>query len=653
MSLRAPAPLDGRYTILGPLGEGGFATVWRALDTRLGAECALKRVALDAGVDVATALEEARVLAQLRHPNIVTVLDAFTDEDGVVIVMELARGSVADWMRMHGAAPPRAVAEVVEGIADALATAHTRDIVHRDVKPQNVLVFAGGRTKLGDFGVARQLASGRGMTRTSAIKGTIAFMAPEQRNGAERADTPADVYALGLTALTLATGSVPREPYMPPEAARLRALLPANLAEPLLLACAWEPGDRPTMENLRSAMRAALLELPAGPGAELLQDVEPAADSEVEAVHTSAPLAPRSASVAPLPRANVPRTSATRLVAGALLVAGLSWAGARVWPSRVEGTREGVVDGAVATLPTCPDAPSTWQEQRKLGPRETVSSRAVDADGDGHLDLLFANQLDETVTVYFLDGTARLPKGLEVPAGRVGPAPLAGDVDDDGRPDLVLLSRDSAEVRVLPGKADRTFASYEEDMQAGTPSWGDLWDWDGDGHRDLLVQLSDCLAWRRGLGGAAGLNPTAAVRSRRLFSAPHECLDMGAKVWSSLVDLDGVGAGVATLVGDRLDLVRPGKGGWAGARTTLLEHLPERAQLFTRTRRDGRADALYLRREDALLQLDGKGGFACEVKAPSEVAGLADLDADGILDGYGSRTCAMCTSNHLLLKGQR
>jgi hypothetical protein len=190
-------------------------------------------------------------------------------------------------------------------------------------------------------------------------------------------------------------------------------------------------------------------------------------------------------------------------------------------------------------------------------------------------------------------------------------------------------------------------------MQAGTPSWGDLWDWDGDGRRDLLVQLSDCLAWRRGLGGAAGLNPTAAVRSRRLFSAPHECLDMAAKGWSSLVDLDGLGAGVATVVGDRLELVRPGKGGWAGARTVLLEHLPERAQLFTRTRRDGRADALYLRRDDALVQLDGKDGFACEVKAPPEVAGLADLDDDGVLDGFGSRTCAMCTSNHLLLKGQR
>ena len=657
-----------RYLVLGPLGEGGYGTVWRALDARLGAECALKRIPVTPGgpvEEVEAALAEARLLARLRHPHVVTVLDAFAEPGGqgsagqVTVVMELARGSAAEWCRTHGAAPPRAVAEVVASLADALVAAHAQGIVHRDVKPANVLLFDGGRAKLGDFGVAHILASGRARTHTSAVKGTIAFMAPEQRSDTETVDRRADVYALGLTGLFLATGAVPREPYVEAEARRLAGLVPPVLLDPLLRACAWDAAARPDAATLRDAMRAVLLALPAGPGAEVLEDVEPAPVAEP---------APPLGTVAP-PAASAPAhrrgTSVAWTIALALGVgvAG-AWWGARARDGeRTAAPVEPALPVADVAPPRCADAPATWQESRKLGPRETIASRVADVDADGHLDLLFANQLEESVSVYFLDGTARMVPAVEVSSGRMGSAPAAGDLDGDGNGDLVVIGRDSAELFVLPGRVGsprvpRAFAMREEDMQTGSPSWADLVDWDGDGVLDLMVQLEDCLAWRKGRGfrlapASIGPGPNGAVPQQGRFHSPHECIDARARGgWAARASLPGLGEGVVAVRDGALQLLQRGKGVFVERRANLLADTKGLAFL-TRAGPDGVADAIHVRAADSdeVRRLDGAGGIACTFTAPREAAGFADFDRDGVLDAFGQRTCAFCTSNHVLWKG--
>ncbi|HET7529901.1 MAG TPA: Stk1 family PASTA domain-containing Ser/Thr kinase [Mycobacteriales bacterium] len=204
--------LDGRYAVEARLAHGGMSTVYLATDTRLGRRVAVKvmQPALAEDPDfVARFNREARAAARLSHPDVVAVYDQGADDGLVFLVMELVPGAtLRDVLREHGRLSPGEAVAVMDHVLAALGAAHAAGLVHRDVKPENVLVTPDGRVKVTDFGLARAVA-GSSVTGDSAMMfGTASYVAPEQVSGGV-ADVRSDVYSAGILLFELLTGVVP------------------------------------------------------------------------------------------------------------------------------------------------------------------------------------------------------------------------------------------------------------------------------------------------------------------------------------------------------------------------------------------------------------------------------------------------------------
>jgi len=208
------SPLLGqRYQLLREIDRGGMGVVWEAEDTRLGRRVAVKLLHAQFAGDpefLERFRREARSAAALSHPNIVAVYDVGEDgpTDAPFIVMELVQGeSLKGRIRRLGRLADREVRDIGAVVAGALDYAHRRGVVHRDVKPENILMSEDGRAKLTDFGIAEALAAS-GLTRTGAVMGSVHYLAPELARG--RSATPqSDVYSLGVVLYEMATGQVP------------------------------------------------------------------------------------------------------------------------------------------------------------------------------------------------------------------------------------------------------------------------------------------------------------------------------------------------------------------------------------------------------------------------------------------------------------
>ncbi|MFE4968257.1 Stk1 family PASTA domain-containing Ser/Thr kinase [Streptomyces sp. NPDC056660] len=204
--------LDGRYRVDARIAVGGMATVYRALDVRLDRVLALKvmhpALAAD-GSFVERFIREAKSVARLAHPNVVQVFDQGTDGPYVYLAMEYVAGcTLRDVLRERGALQPRAALDILEPVLAALGAAHRAGFVHRDMKPENVLIGDDGRVKVADFGLVRSVGS---VTNTTgAVLGTVAYLAPEQvESGA--ADPRVDVYACGVVLYEMLTGEKPHD----------------------------------------------------------------------------------------------------------------------------------------------------------------------------------------------------------------------------------------------------------------------------------------------------------------------------------------------------------------------------------------------------------------------------------------------------------
>ncbi|KAB8168647.1 Stk1 family PASTA domain-containing Ser/Thr kinase [Streptomyces sp. 3MP-14] len=203
--------LDGRYQVVERIAVGGMATVYRAVDTRLDRVLALKvmhpPLVSDAGF-VARFIREAKAVARLDHPNIVGVLDQGADGGYVYLAMEYVDGcTLRDVLRERGALAVRPVLDILEPMLAGLAAAHRAGLVHRDVKPENVLIGSDGRVKVADFGLVRGV-DGPTSADTGSLLGTVSYLAPEQiESGAVDART--DVYACGVLLYEMLTGGKP------------------------------------------------------------------------------------------------------------------------------------------------------------------------------------------------------------------------------------------------------------------------------------------------------------------------------------------------------------------------------------------------------------------------------------------------------------
>ena len=266
----AHALVAGRYRLGRRLGSGGFGTVFEARDERLDRPVAVKLIPAQ-GPAPERGQREALAAARLHHPGIVAVFDAGEDASGRYLVSELVRGRTLAELEAAGALSDRDVLRVGLVLADALRHAHERGVVHRDVKPQNVIVpDEPGEPKLTDFGIAH-LAGDEPLTVTGDVVGTLAYMAPEQAAG-ERVDARADLYSLALVLYEALAGANPVRAASPaatarrvgtvlPSLRRHRRDLPDELCAAIDRSLLPAPENRGGVADLAGALAAALPEV--------------------------------------------------------------------------------------------------------------------------------------------------------------------------------------------------------------------------------------------------------------------------------------------------------------------------------------------------------------------------------------------------------
>ena len=263
-----------RYRMERRLGAGGFGVVWLARDEKLEREVAVKVIPRERGAGERVE-REARAAARLNHPGIVAIYELASDEHDVYLVSELVQGRTLAELTQAGAISDRDVARIGIALCEALEHAHARGVIHRDVKPQNVMVLAepaagAGFAKLADFGVAH-VATGDPLTRTGDVVGTLAYMAPEQAEG-QRVTPACDVYSLALTLYEAWTGTNPVKAAGPaatarrlgrplPPLAAMRRDMPLDLCDVVDEALDVDPAYRPAPERLRRALKAVEGEL--------------------------------------------------------------------------------------------------------------------------------------------------------------------------------------------------------------------------------------------------------------------------------------------------------------------------------------------------------------------------------------------------------
>jgi eukaryotic-like serine/threonine-protein kinase len=364
----------GDYELERQIGAGSAGTVWRAHRRGpLSRVVALKRLRSGGGsADLARIRREATLLTELDHPHVVRVLEVVEDGDGVALAMQYAPGgSLDDLLAERGRLAPGQVVALAAPVADALASAHRRGVLHGDVKPANVLFTSDGEPLLSDFGVARTL----GRVTTDTTSGTAEYLAPELLDGAVP-DPGADVYSLAVVCYQALAGAVPYRGVSPlaviraADAGAHRPLhdvpgVPAPLADVVERGMARAPGHRyPSADELARALRAAVppaeVALP-GPAA---HPRAPVGDGPDDGTRTWGPRPPRPAE--PPARRRLPRAPLAVAAVG-LVAAGLLWL--------VRGPLAGE-DGGGGDGGGCPDA----EEPAADGGTQVV---AGDVSGDG------------------------------------------------------------------------------------------------------------------------------------------------------------------------------------------------------------------------------------------------------------------------------
>ena len=250
--------IDDRYEIIRPIGEGGMANVYLAYDPCLNRKVAVKILRGDLAADekfVRRFQREAVSASSLTHPNIVEVYDVGEDHGKYFIVMEYVEGkTLKQLIKRRGSITLPEVVDIMLQLTSAIAKAHESYIIHRDIKPQNVIILEDGRVKVMDFGIAAQLGSNE-LTQTNSVMGTVYYLPPEQANGGV-SDFKGDIYSLGILMFELIAGRVPFKGDSPvevaikhiknplPDLTKIIPDLPNSVFNVILKACAKNPMNR-------------------------------------------------------------------------------------------------------------------------------------------------------------------------------------------------------------------------------------------------------------------------------------------------------------------------------------------------------------------------------------------------------------------------
>jgi serine/threonine-protein kinase len=336
--------LDGRYDVVARIARGGMATVYRAVDLRLDRTVALKVMLRSFAEDpgfVERFVREAKAAARLSHPNLVAVFDQGRDGDHAYLAMELVEGrTLRELLRQRGRLSPAQALSIIEPVLAALEAAHAAGLVHRDVKPENVLLADDGRVKLADFGLARAVDSSSNAATGTLLIGTVAYLAPEQvEHGLSDART--DVYAAGTVLFEMLTGVPPYSAPTPmalayrhvhedvPAPSTLVEGIPPQVDELVLSATRRDPDRRPkTAGELLAAAVVARRALAAEDDQPSMQATQVIPREALLAARGDTTAAPPLAADAGRPR---PRGSRRRRVLALLLALVTIAAGVTGW----------------------------------------------------------------------------------------------------------------------------------------------------------------------------------------------------------------------------------------------------------------------------------------------------------------------------------
>ena len=432
-----------RYRLQSVLGRGGMAEVWQGLDERLDRPVAVKllhRRGLADPTVVARFDREARAVARLSHPNIVAVYDVGVDKDMPYLVMELVRGQSLAARIGNGSISVSEATNVAAQVCDALQAAHDAGIVHRDVKPANILIQAAGSVKVCDFGIARvSQATQAGLTRSHITVGTAEYMAPEQATGGS-VDARTDLYALGCVLYAMLAGSPPfhgdsalavmwqhvNQPVVP--VASLRPDVPGGLGELIGRLLAKNPDDRPaTAREVRErlASRAARPTRSTATAAAAVAPVVVPVRAKAAVVTPTRSMPALDSEVQPAAAAGRFRVGPAGIAAVAVGAAMVAAIAAAMYTSQRPGPPADQAIPPAAVSPSAPDASETVPGNGVAAVEATIQAQIV------------AGALDE-------DAAEKLTNRLEDVAKEVEKGDLdeAADKARDVRDELRDLRRD-------------------------------------------------------------------------------------------------------------------------------------------------------------------------------------------------------------------
>ena len=480
---------DGRFIVISRLGDGGAAAVWRVVDSKYDIERAVKTLHV---TETETAMnrfqQEVRIMMRLQSPHIVTVFESFIEEERLHIVMEKCAGSLDTWSKMYGPMPPKLAVQVMIQLLKGLQVAHTKGVVHRDIKPHNVLIAEDGTVKLADFGLALLYLSPESLTKTGALLGSLAFMAPEQRINPSEVTPACDVYSATMTLAWLLEASNVADLYLSETITGLREKYPSELVDIIEKGGLHKPDDRyNSAQEMMQALKAIEHTLPDSEhslmGLQLVEvsihDLMPSPSQPVTTQNQSMEL-------------KALNSVRWMLIVVVVLLIGIS--GAVIWQLQSSGNEVAVLDAEEAgpAIPMCEQPIRSFNRLTKLGPKESVQVLFEDLNQDGKQDAFFVNQYSQSLSVYLGNAEHKLLEPFEMPFDRSRSRPIVKDFNNDGLLDIVSLHIDLQVLLVHWGVGEMEWMSPSEEaktrlLQIPSPYSGMAYDGNEDGLLDLYL----------------------------------------------------------------------------------------------------------------------------------------------------------------------
>ena len=637
-----------RYHKIAKIGSGGMGDVFRVLDTDLERECAMKCVPLQQSTDEGVEglapsrrlSREVSIMAGIHDPNVVHVYDHFHHENQLCIVMELCQISIADWVEQREAFSLPTTLDMGIQILSALREIHSRGIVHRDIKPHNILVGLNGRAfKLTDFGLASLRDASVVLTQSGVLAGTVAFMAPEQRLSFKDVTPQADLYSLAMTMQWVLFGELKGDLF----SNRTLTLLAEEIKDrewPMALLDFFE---RAGSESLGVRFPSA------GEMQGVLEEILRSLDDEryirltpidFHSVHRYESQLSSSKPVQSLGTVSTEQlqVQTNRWLKGVLLILvvmlgtilGLSVQVLRLSPENgpIDSTESNKMD-----IPACRQIIETQHLFRRLGPRETVAAGLMDVDKDGFIDAVYANQMDQSISIYWGNPDSALDEFVEIKVGRINQLPLIGDLNKDGLLDFVTLHEDESNIQTHIQTGTRTWEAANKEFQAPPPKQGSLVDLNQDGWLDVMFTvpiLDQNIQYRLGSkDGFLGHSPLGSVPD--VVFVPNQS-------WVVYVD------------GERI-VRRDIKRNLSMSTPIELARVPDVKRLLPVETAEGEWMLYGIQSgSQKLIELSSSPCWKMQLSDEEygRMKGLGDWNKDGIMDWVGLVTCAECTSNHLL-----